>query len=149
MNIKQEKFKGGYLLIQVLVFGAIAVLVVGALVSFTTTVMFLGRKSVWREEAFQAAEAGIEYYRWHLAHANTDYTDGTGTSAPSVHDFYDKDGDLIGTFTLTIIPPPPGSTLVEIKSEGQSNADSSARRTVVSQLALVRYIQMVVFVLTV
>lgn len=136
MNIRRRKFKDGYALIQVLIFGGIAILVIGSLISFTNTNMFLGRKSIWREEAFQAAEAGIEYYRWHLAHANTDYMDGTGAPGPYVHNFYDKDGDFIGTFTLTITPPTLGSTLVEIKSEGESAADPSAKRTIISQLAV-------------
>lgn len=136
MNTKQRKFEGGYFLIQVLVFGSIAILVIGALISFTNTNMLLGRKSVSREEAFQAAEAGIEYYRWHLAHDNTDYTDGTGNPPPYMHHFYDKNGNLIGTYELTIIPPPVGSTLVEIKSEGKSVADPSIKRILVSQLAI-------------
>ncbi len=29
-----------------------------------------------REMAFQIAEAGVNYYRWHLAHNKTDYKDG-------------------------------------------------------------------------
>ena len=136
MNTKEKKLEGGYFLIQVLVFGSIAILVIGALISFTNTNMLLGRKSISREEAFQAAEAGIEYYRWHLAHANTDYTDGTGNPPPYVHNFYDKNDNLIGTYELTITPPPVGSTLVKIKSEGRSVSDPSVKRIIISQLAI-------------
>ncbi|KKW38448.1 MAG: hypothetical protein UY88_C0009G0009 [Parcubacteria group bacterium GW2011_GWA1_54_88] len=64
-----------------------------------------------REQAFQIAEAGIEYYRWHLAHASTDYQDGAGAPGPYVHEYRDATGAVIGTFTLTITPPPVGSTL--------------------------------------
>ena len=135
MNPKHQ-LKKGYVLIPLLVFASIAILVISALITFTNTNLRAGRQSVQREEAFQAAEAGIEYYRWHLAHAPTDYTDGTGTPTPSVHNFYDKNGNLIGTYTLTITPPPIGSTLVKIKSEGRSFADPLAKRTIVSQLAV-------------
>jgi hypothetical protein len=126
----------GYFLVQTLVFAGIAVLVIAALISYANTNMKAGRLAIEREKAFQAAEAGIEYYRWHLAHARTDYTDGTGTSTPSMHNFYDKDNTLVATFTLTITPPPIGSTLVTVKSEGVSIADPTAKRTIVARLAI-------------
>ena len=51
-------------------------------------------------QAFAIAEAGIEYYRWHLAHAPAGFQDGTGHAGPYVHNYYDKDGNQIGQFTL-------------------------------------------------
>lgn len=126
----------GYFLIQTLVFAGIAVLVISALISFANTNMKAGRLAIEREKAFQAAEGGIEYYRWHLAHARSDYTDGTGTSTPSVHNFLDKDNNLVATFTLTITPPPVGSTLVTIKSVGVSMTDTTAKRTIIAKLAI-------------
>src|SRR3972149_3738996 len=41
------------------------------------------------EEALNIAEAGINYYRWHLAHDPNDFTDGTGTPGPYNHNYYD------------------------------------------------------------
>ena len=127
---------GGYLLIQVLVFGAMAVIIIGGLVSFAVGNAKLGRHIVSSEKAFQMAEAGLEYYRWHLAHAPTDYTDGTGGAGPYVKNFYDRNGVLQGTFTLTITAPPLGSTLITIQSVGVPIEDASASRTIVSKLAI-------------
>ena len=129
----------GYILIQILVFGAAAVVIIIGLVSFAISYAKLGKRIILSEQAFQMAEAGIEYYRWHLAHDPDDYTDGTGLPGPYVKNFYDKDGVLLGTFSLTITPPPLGSTLVTVESEGVTAADSTVRRTLVARLAIASF----------
>lgn len=134
--MKKNNKNGGYLLIQILVFGAIAVVIIIGLVSFAISNAKLGRRVVLSEQAFQMAEAGLEYYRWHLAHAPSDYTDGTGQPGPYVKNFYDRNGVLLGTFTLTITAPPLGSTLVTLQSVGTSAADPTVKRTLVSRLAI-------------
>ena len=71
-----------------------------------------------REMAFQIAEAGINYYRWHLAHNKTDFQDGTSTSGPYLHEYQDKDGNVIGRYSLSITPPLTGSSVVTVESTG-------------------------------
>lgn len=126
----------GSLMIQALVFGTIAVVMIGALISWSAVNIKASRVSMFREQALQIAEAGIDYYRWHLAHAPTDYQDGTGVAGPYVHDFFDKDGVKIGTFTLEITPPATGFTLVKIKSTGRIVADATAVRSIITGLAI-------------
>jgi hypothetical protein len=133
---KEISKSGGYLLIQVLVFGAIAVVIIGGLIAFAASNIKLGRRIVLSEQAFQMAEAGLEYYRWHLAHSPADYTNGTGLPGPYTKNFYNKDGVLIGTFRLDITAPPLGSTLVTIQSTGIPAADPNVRRTVLARLAV-------------
>lgn len=135
-NFENKTKNGGYLLIQVLVFGAIAILVVGGLISFAVVNIRFGQRVALSEQAFQMAEAGIEYYRWHLAHSPGDYTDGTGNPGPYQKDFRDKDGNLIGTFSLEIEAPDPGSTLVTIISTGVPAADPSISRSIMAKLAV-------------
>src|SRR3989344_7659822 len=134
--INKLSYNDGYLLIQVLVFGAVAVIIISGLVAFAASNIKLGRRIVLSEQAFQMAEAGLEYYRWHLAHSPTDYTDGTFIPGPYVKNFFDKDGAIIGTVTLTITPPILGSSLVTIESKGVPAADTSVKRTIVSKLAI-------------
>lgn len=113
--------KRGLILVNALVFGTVAAIVISGLVAYGTAVVQSSRQLVGREQAFQIAEAGINYYRWHLAHAPTDYYDGnasTTSPGPYTHSFYDKDNNQVGQFNLTITPPPVGSTVVRIKSEG-------------------------------
>ncbi len=126
----------GVILINVLVFAAIAVTVTSALVNWGATVLKTARTLDAREQAFQIAEAGVEYYRWHLAHAATDYQDGTGGPGPYVHSVKDADGDTIGQYSLTITPPPVGSTIVKVRSAGTITADPSISRTILATLAI-------------
>lgn len=127
---------GGYLLVQVLVFGAIAVIIIGGLITFAAANIKLGRRVVLSEQAFQLAEAGLEYYRWHLAHAPADYTNGTGLPGPYIEELHDTNGNLVGSFSLDIQAPPLGSTLVTIRSTGIPAADPTVRRTILSRLAV-------------
>lgn len=130
-----QKNKGS-LLVQALVFGSIAIVLVGGLVSWAGVNIKASRLAIYREQALQIAESGIDYYRWHLAHAPTDYQDGTGTSTPSVRPFYDVNGNQIGTFTLEITPPQPGFTIVTIKSTGRITEDPSVDRSVTARFAI-------------
>lgn len=134
--MKKNKFNRGILLIQALVFGSIAVVIIGGLISWASVNIKAGRVAIYREQALQISEAGIDYYRWHLAHAGTDFQDGTGTSSPYVHDFLDKDGTKIGTFTLTITPPIVGSTLVTIQSDGRILSDPTVVRKIKVRLGV-------------
>lgn len=111
--------KKGILTIQVLIFGSAAILLSVGLVYWASVALNSALQIVSQSTAFSISEAGIEYYKWHLAHNQTDFQDGTGTSTgPYEHDFYDKDGTLLGKFSLAITPPPANSTVVTIISTG-------------------------------
>ncbi len=133
ISIKSKK--SGIIIIQTMVFSAIAVVMIGALASWSAGVVNRARIAFNEEQAFQAAEAGIEYYRWHLAHASNDFQDGTGATGPYIHSLTDKDGNIVGEFSLSITPPSLGYTLVKITSTGTSSVDGNAQRTVTSQVA--------------
>ncbi len=88
--------------------------------------------------ALNAAEAGVNYYLWHLSHNPTDYKDGgttpsTAPYGPYVHNYYDNDGKLLGTYTLYVTPPSGGSTVTTVKAIGQV-PHFSGTRTVLAQL---------------
>jgi hypothetical protein len=132
--LKSEKNKG-FVLMNVIIFGFISITVILGLTIWFSYSIKSARRLLESEQAFKIAEAGVEYYRWHLAHDSDDYQDGTGEAGPYVHDFLDKDGEKIGEFSLDITPPPVGSTLVTIQSTG-TLVDSSASRTIETQLAI-------------
>ena len=134
--LSRTKKQKGQIIIHALVFGFVAFVFMSSLASWAVINIKASSRAVNQELAFQIAEAGIEYYRWHLAHAPTDYQDGTGQPGPYVHDFYDKDNNVIGQFTLNITPPPVGSTIVTINSTGTVNSDSEAVSVVEAQLAI-------------
>ncbi|KKQ40171.1 MAG: hypothetical protein US58_C0023G0005 [Candidatus Magasanikbacteria bacterium GW2011_GWA2_37_8] len=134
-NIKQLVKKisldsRGSMLLFAMVFGTIAFTLI--VMGVTGYAIVENRASVHkhnREMAFQIAEAGVNYYRWHLAHNENDFQDGTGVAGPYVHDYKDKDGDIIGKFSLNITPPSTTSTIVIIESTGWLDIQPNSRRT--------------------
>jgi hypothetical protein len=125
----------GDILVSVLVFAAIAITMIIGLVNWGAVLLRSIRNVAAREQAFQIAEAGVDYYQWHLAQSPNDYKDGTTTPQPYVHKFFDRDGNLLGTYSLTITPPPVGSTIVKIVSVG-ALASGTVSRTVQETLAI-------------
>lgn len=115
---------------MVLIFGAIAILVIASLVVFTAMQHGFSSRGVASEQALMIAEAGINYYRWHLAHDPNDFTDGTGQLGPYVHDFADPQGGVVGQYSLEIIPPGDGYTAVTLISTGWTNRFPTVKRTV-------------------
>lgn len=135
MKLKILNNKSGMILPLVLVFGTISILIVGGIVSWGILNLRAARQAVQKEIAFQISESGIEYYRWHLAHAPTDYQDGSTDPGPYVHVFKNQSGYRIGQFTLDITPPLVGSSIVTIKSSGKTDSDYLGERVLVSRLA--------------
>lgn len=134
-NLIHKSSSKGSILIQVIAFMTIGIIILSGFIGWGVMSVRSARHTEYRGQAIQIAEAGIDYYRWHLAHAPTDFQDGTATSGPYVHDFFDKQGNLIGSTTLTITPPPVGSTLVTVRSTGKVLSDPSISRTIQSRFA--------------
>ncbi|HTX87250.1 MAG TPA: hypothetical protein VMC41_04280 [Candidatus Nanoarchaeia archaeon] len=135
MRLKIINNHEGMALPIVLVFGTVALIILGGIVSWAMLNLQAARQAVKREKAFEIAESGNEYYRWHLAHAPADYQDGANSPGPYVHKFYDKTGDLVGSFTLTITPPLTGSTIVTVQSSGKVLSGFTGARTIITKLA--------------
>ncbi len=91
--------------------------------------------------ALDVAEAGVNYYMWHLAHNNSDYCDGntcpegSGPYGPYIHDYADRSGKKIGTYSLTITPPGLGDSVTTVKSIGKLN-NQIGDRTVTADLGM-------------
>lgn len=134
---RREKFeKGeGFLIVGSLVFGAIAILIISALTLWFGAILKSSKNAFDNERAFQIAEAGIDYYRWHLAHDDDDFKDGKTTDGPYVHDFLDYAGNKIGEFSLNIVPPQNGNTVVTIESTGTVINNPDVSRTIKVQMA--------------
>jgi hypothetical protein len=126
----------GVILLNVLIFTMLAISLVTFFVSWAAYSIKSAKSTLSKEQAFQIAESGIDYYRWHLAHNANDFKDGTASNGPYTHIFYDKDGNAIGSFILTITPPIVGSTIVTIRSEGRVNDFPKIKRTIETRLAI-------------
>ena len=120
----------GQLSLQILIFSTVAVILLTGYLSWSYAVSDSIIRATERFSALQIAEAGIDYYHWHLAHNPNDYQDGTGATGPYTHDYYDKNGNRIGQFILDITPPTTNSTVVTIQSTGLITSDPSISKII-------------------
>ncbi len=109
-----------------------------AILEVTLTNLTVSSSNVKSQQAFNIAEAGLNYYMWHLNHDATDYKDGQTTPAtpnptlgygPYTNNYIDASGVDEGTYTLWINPAGNGSTVVTVRSIGQA-VGSGITRTV-------------------
>lgn len=127
----------GYLMLLALVFGAVFVTVLGSLASYTLSENRVQTVSVERSQAFAMAEAGLEYYRWFLAHNPNDITNGTGQPGPYTFSYADPEGGDMGDITLSITGNTSCGevTSVDIRSTGTPEGASGSARTVRARYA--------------
>ena len=128
----------GNILLFVMVFGTITFsIIVTGVTGYASMENKASVKKHNREMAFEIADAGANYYRWHLSHDKSDYYDGNASSTPGpyIHDYYDKDGNAVGQYSLSITPPPVGSSVVTIESTGWLDIQPESRRTIKVRVA--------------
>ncbi|OGG98743.1 hypothetical protein A3E04_00885 [Candidatus Kuenenbacteria bacterium RIFCSPHIGHO2_12_FULL_42_14] len=125
------KNQSGGMLIMVLVFTTLFAVMATGIAGVISSQHKLGLKKINWQKAIATAEAGVNYYRWHLAHAPEDYQDGTGQAGPYVHDYKDNLGNSIGQFSLNITAPADTcSNAIIIESTGWLNDDPNVKRKV-------------------
>jgi hypothetical protein len=137
MKTSYPQQKGGtiliYLLVIIFVFSTMMLPVITLLV-FRMKVLVT---TINEERSLQIAEAGINYYQWHLAHYPNDYKDGTNAAGPYVHNYSDFDTQkAAGQFSLTITPPAVGSTIITIKSTGWTNENPNVSKTITAKFGI-------------
>jgi len=134
---KNSSLNGGYFIMTVLIFSAIFGTLVAALFGFTTTQKKVQVVKQSEEKALQIAEAGLDYYKWFLAHYPENVTDGTGEPGPYVHSYEDPEGSTKGKFSLEI----DGNcecgdvTFIEIISTGWVSSTPQYKKTVYGHYA--------------
>jgi type II secretory pathway pseudopilin PulG len=119
MTIKKIKRQKGYFLATILVFALVIIIITTALIYVTINQKKYFQTNREKASARQIAEAGVNYYLWHLAHNKDDYTDGTGGPGPYVHEYRDSSGVVVGTYSLEITPPETGQNYATVISTGQ------------------------------
>ncbi len=115
--------------------GALLVVLYGILFVLTLQLQYSNRQ-LGLESSLQVAEAGVNYYRWHLAHDPDDFTDGTGQPGPYEHEYLDPQGKPVGKFSLEITPPSQGSSIVTIRSTGWTYQFPDIKRVVTVQYGI-------------
>lgn len=92
---KMKKLKGSVLII-IIVFGFIFSLSLVAVSGLIITEHKLSVRKVANSQALQIAEAGLNYYRWRLAHDQDDLSNTANQP------YYDAQGNLLGYYSVTV-----------------------------------------------
>jgi len=133
----------GFSTVVVLTLATLFFALITAVVALTTANVRVTKRRELNLTALNAAEAGINYYLWHLAHDPEDYCDGNACAGqppygPFVHNYTDTAGNVLGTFSLTITPPSIGSSYALVESLGTIGA---SQRKVEAQLGIPSFAQ--------
>lgn len=118
------KFAGSITPALLVIVAAFTIAIFGVLFAISLQLDFSHRQ-VASESSLAMAEAGVNYYRWHLLQAPTDYTGGAG-----LHDYQDPETGSIGKFSLDITPPEESSNIVTITSTGWTNRYPRVKRSI-------------------
>ena len=129
-NPKQKCIRRGSITPALLVISSAFIIVIYGILFVLTLQYDFARRQTASESALNIAEAGVNYYRWHLAHDPADFTDGTDNPGPYIHSYTDPQGAEIGQFSLEIEPPENGSSVVTINSTGWINEFPNVTRTI-------------------
>jgi hypothetical protein len=125
MNNKQN---GSALVYGLVIMTAVAI-VLTSVIGFVVGQTKYALRTHAKEQAFQIADSGIQFYKWYLAH-NTDgrttqqiqdfWTNGNpyGVGSPYEVEYKDPSGSAIGKYRLEVTPPELGSTIITVKSTG-------------------------------
>jgi type II secretory pathway pseudopilin PulG len=143
-NISQQS---GFALPLLLASMAIFIIVATSAVLVVDTNNGIVGQNINSQKAFNIAEAGANYYLWHLSHNISDFKDGQTTPitpdaqlgyGPYVHTYYDDNSVAQGTYTLWIKPGSNGSNITSVRSIGKVNG-SGTLRTVEAQIGQPSY----------
>jgi hypothetical protein len=92
----------GSITLLVLVFGGIFFAVLAALSGYVLAENRAQDQARQKAASFAIAEAGLEYYRWFLAHYPGSTDDGQSGAGPYTIPYADPEGGAAGTYTLSI-----------------------------------------------
>ncbi len=120
-----------------LVFGALFLTVFSGLSGYVLSENNFEVAKRAQSEATAIAEAGLEYYRWHLAHFPNDLQNGTGHAGPYVMTYADPEGSTVGTYSLDILGNQScgQTTSVDIRSTGAPADVANVSKTLIARYA--------------
>ena len=127
--------QAGITTILVIGFMGIFMLVLGSVTSYAFQQAKFGRALFAREQAIHIAEAGLEYYRWYLAHNPSVMVSGSGLVSPYAYAVSDPEGGAVGSATVTATPNIQCGAVqwMDLTSVGRSNAGVGFPRTLAAR----------------
>jgi hypothetical protein len=130
--IIKSKVNSGYLIVLLLVFGSIFFTIFASFLNHVLLQKQVQDDKRNEEQALGIAEAGLNYYKWYLAHNPNDITHGTTTPGPYVIPYADPEGANIGEYSLDISSNSACGDImsIDIESTGLTFEDPEEARTI-------------------
>lgn len=138
MNYTRHTHERGITTMLVVAFMGVFLIIMGTLTSYVFQQSRYGRALHARDQALHVAEAGLEYYKWFLAHNPGNLTNGTGLPGPYTYTVSDPEGGTVGTASLSVTGNSQCGVIqsIDLTSVGVSEEDYGFPRTI-----SVRYMQ--------
>lgn len=129
------KPNSGSITAPLLIISTSFIIVIYGLIFLLSNQLDLTFRQTASDQSLYIAEAGINYYRWHLSHSPNIFTDNPDTNCKDpnnnpCHFYKDPQGKTIGKYTLEITPPSNGSSTVDIISTGFMDGFENTKRTI-------------------
>lgn len=122
----------GVTVMLVIAFMGIFLLIMGTITGYAFEQSKYGRALYGREQALGIAEAGLEYYRWFLAHNPSILVSGAGLTSPYTYTVSDPEGGTLGSATVTATANLQCGIVqsIDLTSKGTSNLNPGFPRTI-------------------
>lgn len=136
MNFYNKKQRG-YLTLLILFYGGIFTMIMMAFMGYVVLQKQTQEVKRNQESALAIAEAGLNYYKWYLAHNPDDTTHGTTSPQPYVIEYEDQETGPLGTFELAVSGNEfCGEVMsVDIESTGYTDDAPERKRTLYARYA--------------
>ena len=100
-KLKAERYSRGVTILLVIAFMGVFALIMSSITGYVFQQSRYGRALYAREQSLHIAEAGLEYYRWFLAHNPSIMEAGAGLVSPYTYTVTDPEGGDIGESVVT------------------------------------------------
>jgi hypothetical protein len=127
-----KTIQSGITTLMVVIFLGIFLTLLAGLSSFSLEEERYGQALIAREQAFNVAESGVEYYRWFLAHNPNNLTNGTSTPGPYPYTLTDpQTNQPLGTSRISVSGKMACGQVqwVDISATGTSVLDQTYKRS--------------------
>jgi len=118
----RHNFQSGNLLVLVLVFGSIFLIIISSFISSVIAQSQVIEFRFQQQQAGDIAEAGLNYYKWYLAHNSGDVSGG------GVYEYTDPELGRIGEYELAVTGNSYCGQIssIEVESTGRTDANPDA-----------------------
>jgi hypothetical protein len=125
-----------------LIIVSIAAILFSGIVGYVATQINYSLRVADSERALHVADAGIDFYKWYLAHKTDgmqmqeiiDFWDETSPYPYGVDVPYEDDFNGVGKYRLTVTPPDAGSTIITVESIGWTYDRPDLTKTIKARL---------------